>query len=60
MPIHYKCGTALLINENHGGERPLNVSFGMGIDKYDKEGRVISAEMAKYVLIVSYFPSLGK
>ncbi len=36
---------------------PDNVSYGMGIDKYDKEGRLISLDFNDITLINSYFPS---
>ncbi len=36
---------------------PDNVSFGMGIDKYDIEGRIIKLDFGSWILVNSYFPS---
>ena len=36
---------------------PINVSFGIGDDKFDSEGRVITAEYEKFFLVNSYFPN---
>ncbi|XP_074649383.1 exodeoxyribonuclease-like [Tubulanus polymorphus] len=40
--------------------KPINVTFGIGIDKHDEEGRVITAEYEKFYLIGSYIPNSGK
>jgi len=36
---------------------PLNVSFGIGDEKFDSEGRVITAEYEKFFLVNAYFPN---
>jgi len=36
---------------------PDQIVYGMGIDKYDKEGRMIRADFGDITLINSYFPS---
>ncbi len=45
-------GTALFTKE-----KPLSVSYGMGIEEHDKEGRLITAEYENYYLIVCYTPN---
>jgi exodeoxyribonuclease-3 len=52
-------GTAILINPQYGGERPINVTYGIGVHEHDQEGRVITAEFKKYVLVSVYVPSSG-
>lgn len=37
----------------------LNISFGIGIDEHDKEGRVITAEFSDYYLVNVYVPNSG-
>ena len=36
---------------------PDNVSFGLGVEEYDKEGRVLVADYGRFVLINIYFPN---
>ncbi len=36
---------------------PLNVTYGMGIDEHDHEGRVITLEMQDYYLVCVYTPN---
>lgn len=36
---------------------PLSVQYGLGIDKHDKEGRVITAEFPDYFLVTVYTPN---
>ncbi len=36
---------------------PLNVTFGLGIDEHDHEGRVITMEMEDFFLITVYVPN---
>ena len=36
---------------------PLNVTYGLGIDEHDHEGRVISLEMEDFFLITVYVPN---
>ena len=45
-------GTALFCKEE-----PLNVTYGMGIEEHDKEGRVITAEFPTHFLITCYTPN---
>lgn len=45
-------GTALFTKEE-----PENVSYGIGIDEHDHEGRVITAEYGKFYLVNVYVPN---
>ncbi|WP_408069726.1 exodeoxyribonuclease III [Butyrivibrio sp. JL13D10] len=45
-------GTALFTKEE-----PLNVTYGMGIEEHDHEGRIITAEYPDYYLITVYVPN---
>lgn len=36
---------------------PLNVTYGLGIDEHDHEGRVITLEMDKFFLVTVYTPN---
>ena len=45
-------GTALFTKTE-----PISVSYGMGIEAHDKEGRVITAEFADYYFITCYTPN---
>lgn len=45
-------GTAILSKAE-----PLNVSYGIGIEKHDSEGRVITAEFGEYFLVTVYTPN---
>ncbi|MDR0567208.1 MAG: exodeoxyribonuclease III [Prevotellaceae bacterium] len=45
-------GTAVLCKA-----KPHNVQFGMGIDVYDREGRVVRADFGAFTLVCTYFPS---
>ncbi len=47
-------GTAILSKQP-----ALNVSFGIGIDEHDKEGRVITAEYGSFYLVNVYVPNSG-
>lgn len=37
--------------------KPLNVSYGLGIDKHDHEGRAITLEMDEFFLVTVYTPN---
>ena len=37
--------------------RPLNVTYGIGIDEHDREGRVITLEMENFFLVTVYTPN---
>ena len=45
-------GTALFSKEE-----PLSVSYGLGIEKHDHEGRVITAEYPDYYVVTCYTPN---
>ena len=45
-------GTALFTKE-----KPLSVTYGMGIEEHDKEGRLITAEYPDFYLVVCYTPN---
>ncbi|MBF0280354.1 MAG: exodeoxyribonuclease III [SAR324 cluster bacterium] len=47
-------GTALLSRE-----APISVEFGLGVKKYDQEGRTIIAEYPEFTLLNCYFPNGG-
>ena len=36
---------------------PLNIIYGVGSEKYDSEGRVITVELKDYFVVNSYFPN---
>ena len=38
-------------------QEPLHVQYGLGIDKYDKEGRVLITEFENFLLYNIYFPN---
>ncbi|HEY4655591.1 MAG TPA: exodeoxyribonuclease III [Cyclobacteriaceae bacterium] len=48
-------GTAMLSRS-----KPLAVTFDMGIDEHDQEGRVIAAEFPGYYLVTVYVPNSGE
>lgn len=48
-------GTAILTREE-----PVNVTFDIGIDNHDQEGRVVTAEYLKYFLVTVYVPNAGE
>ncbi len=37
--------------------KPMNVTYGLGIEKHDNEGRVITLEFAKFFLVTTYTPN---
>jgi exodeoxyribonuclease-3 len=45
-------GTAILSKT-----KPLSVAYGLGIEKHDNEGRVITAEFDQYYLVTVYTPN---
>lgn len=47
-------GTAILSKE-----KPLSVSYDIGIEEHDQEGRVIAAEYADYYIVCVYVPNSG-
>lgn len=45
-------GTAIFTKEE-----PLNVSYGIGIEEHDREGRVITLEFPEYYMVTCYTPN---
>ena len=45
-------GTAIFTRQ-----KPLNVTYGIGIDEHDHEGRVITLEMPQFFLVCCYTPN---
>ncbi|MBQ6992532.1 MAG: exodeoxyribonuclease III [Clostridia bacterium] len=41
-------------------KEPINVTYGIGIEEHDKEGRVITLEFEEYYFIVCYTPNSGR
>lgn len=41
-------------------KEPLNVSYGIGIEEHDKEGRVITLEFDKFYMVNCYTPNSGR
>lgn len=39
--------------------KPISVDFDIGVDEHDDEGRVITAEFSKFVLVCVYVPNSG-
>ncbi|HJJ03659.1 MAG TPA: exodeoxyribonuclease III [Clostridiaceae bacterium] len=48
-------GTAIFTKKE-----PLKVSYGMGIEEHDKEGRVITLEFDKFYMVNCYTPNSGR
>ena len=40
-------------------EKPLNVTYGIGINDHDQEGRTITSEFNDFYLVTSYIPNSG-
>ena len=38
-------------------EKPINVSYGLGIEEHDKEGRIITLEYEKFYFVCCYTPN---
>lgn len=47
-------GTAILSKQD-----PLSVTYDVGIEEFDQEGRVITAEFANYFIVTVYTPNSG-
>ncbi len=47
-------GTAILSKE-----KPINVTYDMGVEEFDQEGRVICAEYSDYYVVTVYVPNSG-
>ncbi|MBQ3145230.1 MAG: exodeoxyribonuclease III [Clostridia bacterium] len=48
-------GTAIFTKK-----KPLNVSYGIGIEEHDKEGRVITLEFESFYMVNCYTPNSGR
>lgn len=48
-------GTAIFTKK-----KPLNVSYGIGIEEHDKEGRVITLEFENFYMVNCYTPNSGR
>jgi len=48
-------GTAIFTKEE-----PINVSYDLGLEEHDQEGRVITAEYGKFFLVTVYTPNAGE
>lgn len=48
-------GTAILTKHE-----PINVSYDIGIDEHDQEGRVVTAEFEDYFIVTVYVPNSGE
>lgn len=40
--------------------KPISVEMGLGVKKFDDEGRVITAEYEKFYLVTTYVPNAGR
>ena len=40
--------------------KPLNVTYGMGIDEHDHEGRIITLEFKEFFLVTEYVPNVKR
>lgn len=47
-------GTAIMSKE-----KPLSVTYDMGVEEHDQEGRIITAEYDQYFLVTAYVPNSG-
>lgn len=41
-------------------KEPINVTYGIGIEEHDKEGRIITLEFEKFFLVNCYTPNSKK
>jgi len=48
-------GTAIFTKQ-----KPLNVSYGIGVEEHDKEGRVITLEFDNFYMVNCYTPNSGR
>ena len=48
-------GTAIFTKKD-----PINVTYGIGIEEHDKEGRVITLEFDKFYMVNCYTPNSGR
>ena len=63
MQLGYHINAFSAVKKGYSGvaifskQKPDHVEYGMGIDKYDTEGRVIRADFGDFSVISAYFPS---
>ncbi|OQA53110.1 MAG: Exodeoxyribonuclease [candidate division WS2 bacterium ADurb.Bin280] len=41
-------------------KRPEKIKYGIGIEKFDREGRVLTVDFGNFVLVNAYFPHSGR
>ena len=41
-------------------KNPFNVTYGIGVDEHDREGRVITLEYENYYFVTVYTPNSGR
>lgn len=41
-------------------EKPISVTYGIGVEEHDDEGRVITAEYDNFYVVTSYVPNSGR
>lgn len=62
-PVGYNCYWSYAEKKGYSGTavfskiKPLGISFGMGIDEHDKEGRMITLEFDNFYFIAVYVPN---
>lgn len=62
-PEGYNCFWSYAEKKGYSGtavfskQKPLNVTYGMGIDEHDKEGRMITLEFEDFYFITVYVPN---
>lgn len=60
---YYKFWNPARVKKGYSGvalfakEQPLRVEFGLGIEEFDAEGRVIMGEFPRYIAVGAYFPN---
>lgn len=55
-------GTAILVSNEFGGQKPIRVDYDIPGDnnrKHNQEGRVTCAEFADFTLVATYVPNAG-
>ncbi len=53
-PAEKKGYSGVMVYSKH---RPLQVTYGIGVEEYDKEGRVLTLEFEAFYLVASYVPN---
>lgn len=66
MPKDYYCYINTAEKKGYSGTiiyslyKPINVTYGLGIEKYDNEGRIITLEFEEYYLVNQYVPNVKR